>query len=69
MILLVNPETGGAIGVSPGDRELFCGLVLGGWQPVGPKGQVIAARVRAKVTAQADQTTAPLSVNQSEVLS
>lgn len=48
MLLLIHPKTGTAVMCRPGEGKLARDLILDGFEPVGPRGQAAAARIRAR---------------------
>ena len=47
MILLIHSITGAVASIGRGEAVLFKALVLDGYRPVGPRGQVLAAKILA----------------------
>lgn len=47
MLLLIHPTTGSVIACRKGEGDVARALILDGFEPVGPRGQQAARKLRA----------------------
>ena len=51
MLLLIHPVTGDVFAADKGDGDIARYLILDGYNPVGPKGQAAAKKIREEAAA------------------
>ena len=47
ILLLIHPSTGDVQSIRKGEGAVARALILDGYEPVGPRGQAAAAKIRA----------------------